>query len=269
MSSTALFDKALAVAARRAGAEVWSGARATERTAEGALVRRGNQTVAVACRVLVGADGPLSTVGRWVGQANAATLTALQVEAVLPQPKPCTQVYFDPLYRGGYGWLFPKGETANIGVGVNRAMGGDPQQSLEHLLERLGIGRGAVVGRTGGAVPCGGTVERLRVDNVLLVGDAAGLTHPITGAGILAAVVAGTLAGQAIVRALRAGDLGRLDEYEAEWQPFMGGPLRHAEQTALPGSALERRPRRAGGRRPPDVDRLQGVCAAGRGQRWG
>jgi len=224
----ALFDKALAVAARRAGAEVWSSARAVERTAEGALVRRGSRTVAVACRVLVGADGPHSTVGRWVGQVNAAMLDALQVEVVLPQPQPCTHVYFDPLYRGGYGWLFPKGETANVGVGVNRQMGGEPRAALEHLLDRLQIGGGAVVGRTGGAVPSGGTVERLRVDNVLLAGDAAGQTHAVTGAGILSAVVGGTLAAQAVIRALRSGDEGQLDSYAAEWEAYMGGPLRHA-----------------------------------------
>ncbi len=224
----ALFDQSLAVAARRAGAEVWSGTRAVERTADGALLRRGGQTTAVSCRVLVGADGPHSTVGRWLGQVNRVLLDGLQVEAVLPEPLPCTQVYFDPLYRGGYGWLFPKGETANVGVGVSRVLGSDPRQTLEHLLDRLQIGRGAIVGRTAGAIPAGGVVERLRVDGALLVGDAAGQTHPVTGAGIFPALVAGTLAGQAVVRALHANDLRLLDDYTTEWQSFMAGPLRHA-----------------------------------------
>ena len=224
----ALFDKGLAVAARRAGAEVWTAARALERTDRGALVRCGGRDVEVACRVVVGADGPHSTVGGWVGQRNAGFIDALQVEVVLPEPLAATQVYFDPLYRGGYGWLFPKGETANVGVGVNRALGGDPQQALDHLLDRLAVGRGAIVGRTGGAVPVGGPVERIRVGDTLLVGDAAGHTHPITGAGIFSAVVAGTLAGQAVAKAVKAGDDAALDEYEREWSAFMGGPLRHA-----------------------------------------
>ena len=280
----ALFDKALAVAACRAGAEVWTAARALEWDSDqgpGAggqeagstehvirntkhkagirvKVRRGTRTEEIACRVLIGADGPRSTVGRWIGQVNTEFIDARQVEVVLPalpspssQPPPSlawreregvptarwagvgegrlsTEVYFDPAYRGGYGWLFPKGETANVGVGVSRSMGGDPRQALAHLLERLEIGRGAIVGRTGGPVPSGGPVARVRVGEVLLVGDAAGHTHPITGAGIFAAVVGGTLAGQAAAQAIKTGDLTALDEYEREGEAFMGGPLRHA-----------------------------------------
>ncbi len=210
----ALFDKALTIAACRAGAEVQTGTRAVERTERGVLVRRGSRTTEVECRVIIGAGGPRSTVGRWIGQTNAEFIDAVQVEVILPAPQESTQVYFDPTYRGGYGWLFPKGETANVGVGVSREMGGDPRQALNHLLERLEIAPGAILGRTAGPVPSGGTVAHLRVGNALLVGDAAGHTHPITGAGIFSAVVGGTLAGQAAARALKTGDFAALGEYE-------------------------------------------------------
>ncbi|MCX7855196.1 MAG: NAD(P)/FAD-dependent oxidoreductase, partial [Anaerolineae bacterium] len=66
----ALFDKALAVAACRAGAEIWTSARAVERTPRGVLVRREGRVEEIVPRVLIGADGPLSTVGRWIGQTN-------------------------------------------------------------------------------------------------------------------------------------------------------------------------------------------------------
>ena len=71
-------------------------------------------------------------------------------------------------------------------------------------------------------------MARIRVGEVLLVGDAAGHTHPVTGAGVLAAIVGGTLAGQAAARAIKSNDHSALDEYEREWASFMGGPLRHA-----------------------------------------
>lgn len=224
----AAFDKSLAVAAHRAGAEVWPGARAMERTEKGILVRRGGHTTEIECRVIVGADGPRSTVGRWIGQVNTEFLDGLQVEVVLPTPQNFTEVYFDSAYRGGYGWLFPKGETANVGVGVNRAMGGDPRQALDHLLERLEIGPGAILSRTAGPAPSGGTVARLRVGNALLVGDAAGHTHPVTGAGIFSAIASGALAGEAAAKAIKSNNLTALDDYEREWVAFMAGPLRHA-----------------------------------------
>ena len=224
----AAFDLALAVAACRAGARLWTATRALERTARGVLVRRDGRDIEVQSLVIIGADGPHSTVGAWIGCENGAHIDARQVEVVLPTPRACTEIYFDPTYRGGYGWLFPKGDTANVGVGVNREMGGDPHLALAHLVARLEIGRDAVVGRTGGAVPSGGPVERIREGKILLAGDAAGHTHPITGAGVAAAVVGGTLAGQAAARASVTGDLENLAEYEREWASFMRGPLHHA-----------------------------------------
>ena len=55
-----------------------------------------------------------------------------------------------------------------------------------------------------------------------------GHTHAVTGAGIFTAVVGGTLAGEAIGRAIGSDDLSVLSEYESEWSAFLGGPLRHA-----------------------------------------
>jgi geranylgeranyl reductase family protein len=224
----ALFDKALAVAAHRAGTRVWTAARAIERTERGVLVRRAGAAIEVPCRVLIGADGPRSTVGRWVGRENRAYIDARQVEVILDTPRAATEVYFDPSYRGGYGWLFPKDGTANVGVGVSRQMDGDPYTALDHLLERLQIGRDAVVSHTGGLVPSGGEVGPLRTGHVLLVGDAAGHTHPVTGAGVAAAVIGGTLAGQAAAGAIRARDPSMLDAYEREWSCHMRRPLAHA-----------------------------------------
>lgn len=223
-----LFDKELAVAARQAGAEIWSGARVTERTEGGVFVRRGGQDIEVACRVIIGADGPRSTVGRWLGQVNTEFFDSLQVEVVLPKPQEATQIYFAPVYRGGYGWLFPKRETANVGVGVSHTLGGNPRQALDHLLERLGFGRGDIVGRTGGPIPSGGPLDSVREGATLLVGDAAGHTHAVTGAGIFSAVVGGALAGEAGGRAIKTDDLSALSEYEREWEAFLGGPMRHA-----------------------------------------
>jgi digeranylgeranylglycerophospholipid reductase len=147
---------------------------------------------------------------------------------VLRQPRTAGEIYFDPAYAGGYGWLFPKGETANVGVAVNARLGARPGEALAHLLDRLGLPAASVVGRLGGLVPTGGPVRQLRVGNVLLVGDAAGLTHPVTGGGIAPAVLSGQMAGEAAARAVAGGDLAALDAYPAGWQEAMGGPMRQA-----------------------------------------
>jgi len=155
-------------------------------------------------------------------------LLGIQCRVRLHRPLAVTEVYFDPLYVGGYGWRFPKGDTANVGVGLRRDSPLSPRAALAHLLARLEIPRRDVLGYSGGLIPCGGPLPRTRVGNVLLVGDAAGQTHPITGAGIAAACLCGQMAGRAAAQAALSGDLSRLDEYEREWRAWLGGALERA-----------------------------------------
>ena len=58
--------------------------------------------------------------------------------------------------------------------------------------------------------------------NILLAGDAAGHTHPITGAGIVQAVIGGRMAGKWAARAVESGDMNNLANYESEWMDFFG-----------------------------------------------
>lgn len=224
----ACFDRHLAQAARCAGAEIRISARAVARTEQGLLVREEGKASEVGATVIIGADGPTSTVGHWIGAANRAFIIAAQCRVKLSRPLKATQVYFDHAYPGGYGWLFPKGDTANVGVGVRREFRRGLRKALAHLLDRLGIRPSAILGRTDGLIPCGGPVEPTRRGNIILAGDAAGQTHPITGAGVAHACLSGRLAGEAAARAALSGDPGYLAEYEREWREYLGAVLEHA-----------------------------------------
>ena len=87
-----------------------------------------------------------------------------------------------------------------------------------------------VLGHTGGAIPVGGILAmtgRLGAVPVLLAGDAAGLTNPVTGAGISAAVISGTLAGRAAVAWL-LGDEQALEDYRDEVAEIFGPSIERA-----------------------------------------
>ncbi|NNG03846.1 MAG: geranylgeranyl reductase, partial [Inquilinus sp.] len=90
---------------------------------------------------------------------------------------------------------------------------------------------GAVAqGLTGGAIPVGGMLDprgRLGAVPVLLTGDAAGLTNPVTGAGIAAAVVSGRLAGRTAADWL-AGETDALDDFAGEVEDLFKGALDRA-----------------------------------------
>ena len=100
--------------------------------------------------------------------------------------------------RGGYGWLFPKGDHVNVGLYVWRHGAAAPQRSaLERYCQaRLGAEAKHVAG-----YPLGTWLPHTRLANgrVLFVGDAAGCTEVLLGEGIYGAVLSGQLAAQAIL----------------------------------------------------------------------
>jgi geranylgeranyl reductase family protein len=170
--------------------------------------------------VLIGADGSNGQTRRLLHQQHEPTwyargfaLEACVPYAVLPESLPDgdapTDFVFDfaPL-PGGYGWLFPKGDHINIGVGAFAPSAESADVSLksvtrallaDYTLRKLGIELEAIgahvtgqyLGMGGDAyVPCG---------RVLLVGDAAGLVDPLTGEGIHSAIVSGQAAAAAVL----------------------------------------------------------------------
>jgi digeranylgeranylglycerophospholipid reductase len=184
-------------------------------------------------RVLIGADGPDSRIGAAIGAINRNLVDTRQITVPLVLPYDATDIFLSADYRGGYAWLFPKGAVANVGLGVAI----ESRKLLKPLLAALcakladerRIGTRAFA-LTGGAIPVGGrlrSIGRLGHTAVLLAGDAAGLTNPVTGAGIASAVQSGKLAGHAAV-ALLAGRAPALDEYEEELGDIFDAALERA-----------------------------------------
>ncbi|MDP2937285.1 MAG: NAD(P)/FAD-dependent oxidoreductase [Dehalococcoidia bacterium] len=223
--SSGLLGVGLAAGARIA-APPQKGAQGTE-----VVVLRAGQEVLVDARVIIGADGPRSTVARWMGKAPLPVASAVQYEAPLRRQTDTAEVYFRPEFRGGYGWFFPAGDVARVGAafdgeysegikGLGRLMG--------ELLQKARISD-SIISHTAGPVPVGGPGV-VRWGNVLLVGDAAGLTHPVTGAGIVNAIISGEIAGRAAARAALDSDLSALDEYEEELRTVLTPALERASE---------------------------------------
>ena len=254
MIDRAAFDAALLADARAAGAAILT-ATAFHEVRDG-LVILGHGTE-VSAHVVIGADGPRSTVGALAGMENLSLVEARQITVPLTAPHSATDIFLSPEIEGGYGWLFPRGAEANLGVGAAPGAKKRLKSLLESLRRQLlsqgRIGEG-VRRLTGGAIPVGGIVGlsgRIGAVPVLLAGDAAGLANPITGAGINAAVLSGRLAGAAAAR-LAAGQPRAAADYAEEVQDLFApslalalrrrsGLLNHFAQGALPGPDALRR----------------------------
>ena len=227
-----IFDRDLAKNAARAGAHVMVRTRATglimeDSAVKGVKTNRLGEDFEVRSKVVIGADGVESQVGRW-GGIN----TALKVRDIMS----CAQYhmenvdilektvdfYFGKRYApGGYTWIFPKGErAANVGLGV---LGSklNAKRPIDYLNEFVAdkFPGGQPVGLVVGGVPASDALKTIVSDGLMLVGDAARHTDPPTGGGMLQALGSGHTAGEVARKAVRQNDASArvLREYETEW----------------------------------------------------
>ena len=228
MLDRSLFDKELAASAVLAGARISIGTKAIGLSPEGLVVERGSKKETISSKVFIGADGASSSVARFLGQPSLKTIAALQYEVVISESLTQVDVYFHKDYEGGYAWFFPKGRTANVGVGVVSSKAPRLPDLLGNFLDFLRESKNLqgiqIVSTTGGLIPCESYQKNL-FKNVLLIGDAAGHAHPITGAGILNAVIGGEIAGRIAAEAIEKADLRYLESFETEWREVFGKSL--------------------------------------------
>ena len=244
------FDRWLAQLAVRAGAELWTGTRVTALRGDIVETGRGDTfdelSVAVLsmskggdvrARVVIGADGPKSVVGRDAGLPPLRHL-AFGVQYLvrgLACDAEAVEMHFGPVARGGYAWVIPKGEgLANVGVGARPAR---DRASLRRMvldpfvrtLEARCARRAEILRFTAGLIPVGGPREVTVRGNVLLAGDAAGHLMPCNGGGIPTAMICGRIAGE--VAAAHVRDRIALPEYERRWRRAVGRELARAVTT--------------------------------------
>lgn len=221
MIDRAAFDTALAKQAEEQGAEVWRETRLLriEMEMQRAIVSTPSGEQTIAYRVLIAADGPHSSVAANLQLPPLASVFTRQYTVPLLRPLTDTDIWLSADFPGGYAWLFPRGDLANLGAGADKRFTHDLKQPLDSLHRSLvdqGLVGAEIVAVTGGLIPVGGLRDSLVLGHILFVGDAAGLTHPISGAGIAAAVASGELAGEAVGRFLQQQRADALAEYENE-----------------------------------------------------
>ena len=98
----------------------------------------------------------------------------------------------------GYYWIFPKSDhIANVGLGFFKEEDLNLKQELNKILKKEKIDRYTVIDKGGGLIPTK-ILDKLVFDNVILVGDSAGLASPLHGGGIDLSIISGDLAAKYI-----------------------------------------------------------------------
>jgi digeranylgeranylglycerophospholipid reductase len=197
-----------------------------------AHVRSEGRPARLRARMLVGADGALSSVA-WQIRGTRPTGIVAGLGAVAGYDgNPLddhVEVFLDPHSAPGwFGWTIPLLEgLARLGTGS--ANGIKPRESFARLQSTFPstFGAARVHSHTGGLIALWEPTPMV-ADRVMLVGDAARQVKPTSGGGIHAALEAAGLAASVAADALVNGDLTErgLGAYPRRWHRSRGRELR-------------------------------------------
>jgi len=232
-----IFDADLAARAAAAGSDVVTRANVTGLLLKGKQISGvralidGRETE-IEAKLVIGADGVESRIGRWAGISSAVTMrdmeTCYQVTLgnMNVDQNTCVFYFSQADFPGGYAWVFPKGEQrAHIGLGIagNQVHGISAEERLGQFLERSFPGK-PILAESMGGVPCANRPAKISGHGLLLAGDAACQTNPISGGGIAGAMVGGRMAGLVAAESVKKGDPSQdfLSRYEKLWDNRVG-----------------------------------------------
>lgn len=231
-----IFEKDLASQAIKAGAKymIKSMAIGMERRngAWKVRIRSIDGIKEIEAKLVIGADGVESKVGKWVGLHTVNRITdyhsGIQFEmAGVNADEDHIHLFFGreiaPL---GYAWIFPKAFSANVGLGIlEKAAKMRAYDYLKKFIEEHEefFKNAQAIEINAGGVPVA-HFTKMVADGVMLIGDAAQLVNPIHGGGITRAMHSAIMAAEVAEKALKAGDTSkeRLAEYERKWDEEYG-----------------------------------------------
>ena len=211
MTQRSRFDAFLAEQAVAAGATFTDGRSATglEIADDHVAVRLAGGDLATA-RTVVAADGANGVARRALGMPPLRRAVALEANtgAVPDRWRDVLGLDLGSM-PGGYGWVFPKGDHCNVGVGGWPAAGPGLQRSLAAYAASEGFDPGALRDQRGYTLPLSDPAAPVVRGPVAFVGDAAGLIDPLSGEGIGNAIRSAQMAAEAVARFLagKAPDL--------------------------------------------------------------
>ena len=144
-------------------------------------------------KVLIGCDGPLSSVGKQLNVKNNI-LYASQIRIKANFNEDEAAMYFDPQWKQLFGWIVPEGKYIfRIGIAAAKNV----NNCFKSYLEKLDIDIDNKIDQQGGIIPYG-IMSKIAFDNILLLGDSAGQVKATTGGGIVMLLTAAKYASNCI-----------------------------------------------------------------------
>lgn len=186
----------------------------------GLLARQPDRNVELTCRLVIAADGPHSSFTRFLGMVPGpadAVAVRRYYDGVQGEPG-LLELHWEKSVLPAYGFIFHlEHGRANVGTGMFAKDLRRLKPNLHELLERFTVNNpyaqavlknARPLGRAAG-MPFRDDAEKVNpvADNVILVGEAAGVGHPMSGEGIGPAMISAEMAAEVAAVALQRGDV--------------------------------------------------------------
>ena len=238
----------LADMAKKNGAEIFVNTNVTNVITEngsivGVKASSSNSEMIFHARMLIDASGFQSAVSKSLGLVKQWERFGVgaEYEAEVENIKSDTWwLMVGQMYSpAGYAWIFPLGKNiVRIGVGVGKPESHvDPTQRLDELIEK-GAGPIKDLGKITkkefhyGLIPNEGLSRKTVYNNLILVGDTAGMANPLVLEGIRYAIKYGRVAGDVASKAIKSGDTSEkaLQYYEKTWKKEIESKIKSAHK---------------------------------------
>ena len=181
---------------------------------KGVIVKYFDEEIKIFSKIVIGADGIESRVGRWGGIKTTVKIkdmeSCLQYSvANINLNNNQMKMYIGKEYApGGYLWIFPKGDGfANIGIGISGKYSKykSAKKYLDSFIEKKHPNV-SILSTVCGGVSCLKPHKEPINNGLILVGDAAHQINPMTGGGIASGMKGGQIGGKIVVSSLKNKD---------------------------------------------------------------
>ena len=185
------FDKYLAKLAEKAGAKYHLDTRFLDFKNKNITIQKNNKKKTKKTDILIGADGPHSTVAKLAGlMQHRKYWIGIQARVKSKQPN---MIQFFP-HIGTYAWIVPESKTiARVGVVL-------PQKQKLNFNKFLDekTGNAKILSYNSGIIPKYNPNITTQKNNLFLIGDAAAQTKATTGGGIIKGLAAAECLAQSV-----------------------------------------------------------------------
>ena len=211
------FDPYLRDRAAKAGAHPYKGTFVRiDRDAEGTHVvfrdKISGNEMSMQTKLVIGADGARSKVAAQEVEGGDVITYVIAYHEIIAAPARtehydpvrCDVIYDGQISPDFYGWIFPHGSSASVGMG-SMVKDVDLKQATAALRQTAGLADCETLRKEGAPIPLKPLDRWDNGKDVVLAGDAAGVVAPSSGEGIYYAMVGGRVAATAAAATLASG----------------------------------------------------------------